>query len=104
MIQVSESAKEKVISLMREEGTDLEASFVRVGVESGGCSGLYYKLNYDKEKKEDDCVFYDNGVRIVVDKWSFLYLVGTVLEYSDCLNGKGIVFNNHNDNRTRGCG
>lgn len=104
MIQVSESAKEKVISLMREEGTDLEASFVRVGVESGGCSGLSYKLSFDREKTEDDRVFEDNGVRIVVDKRSFLYLVGTVLEYSGGLNGKGFVFNNPNANRTCGCG
>lgn len=104
MIQVSENAKDKVISLMSEEGTNLEESFVRVGVESGGCSGLAYKLSFDKEQKEEDRLFEDNGVRILVDKRSFLYLVGTVLEFSGGLNGKGFVFNNPNANRTCGCG
>lgn len=104
MIQVSESAKTKLASLMQEEGTSLEESFVRVGVESGGCSGLSYKLSFDKEQKEGDKLFEDKGVRILVDKKSFLYLVGTTLEYSGGLNGKGFVFNNPNAQRTCGCG
>ena len=104
MIQVSETAKSKVISLMSEEGTDLIKSYVRVGVESGGCSGLSYKLSFDSERKEEDQLFEDNGVRVLVDKRSFLYLIGTVLEYSGGLNGKGFVFNNPNANRTCGCG
>ncbi len=104
MIQVSDSAKTKVISLMSEDGTNLEESFVRVGVESGGCSGLSYKLSFDKERKEEDKLFEDHGVRILVDKKSFLYLIGTTLEYSGGLNGKGFVFNNPNAQRTCGCG
>lgn len=104
MIQVSDSAKAKVISLMNEEGTNLEESFVRVGVESGGCSGLSYKLSFDKERKEEDKLFEDQGVRILVDKKSFLYLIGTTLEFSGGLNGKGFVFNNPNAQRTCGCG
>lgn len=104
MIQVSETAKAKVISLMQEEGTNLIESFVRVGVESGGCSGLSYKLSFDKEQKEGDKLFENSGVRIVVDKKSFLYLVGTTLEYFGGLNGKGFVFNNPNAQRTCGCG
>lgn len=104
MIQVSDSAKAKVISLMGEDGTGLQESFVRVGVESGGCSGLSYKLSFDKEQKEGDKLFEDKGVRILVDKKSFLYLIGTTLEYSGGLNGKGFVFNNPNAQRTCGCG
>lgn len=104
MIQVSEEAKNKIISLMQEEGTSLEESFVRVGVESGGCSGLSYKLTFDKVQNETDKLFEDKGVKIVVDKKSFLYLVGTTLEYSGGLNGKGFVFNNPNAQRTCGCG
>lgn len=104
MIQVSDSAKTKVISLMNEEGTNLVESFVRVGVESGGCSGLSYKLSFDKQQNEGDKLFEDRGVRILVDKKSFLYLVGTTLEYSGGLNGKGFVFNNPNAQRTCGCG
>ena len=104
MIQVSETAKQKVITLMTEEGFDASKDFVRVGVKSGGCSGLSYELNFDNKKDDADKVFEDNNVRIIVDKKSFLYLVGTVLEYSGGLNGKGFVFNNPNANRTCGCG
>jgi len=104
MIQVSETAKSRVISLMTEEGFDADNDYVRVGVKSGGCSGLSYELNFDKKMNETDKVFEDNDVRILVDKKSFLYLVGTILEYSGGLNGKGFVFNNPNAQRTCGCG
>ncbi|QCX01763.1 iron-sulfur cluster assembly accessory protein [Aggregatimonas sangjinii] len=104
MIQVSETAKKKVIDLMSEGGFDATSDYVRVGVKSGGCSGLSYELDFDKEMRETDKVFEDNDVRIIVDKKSFLYLVGTVLEYSGGLNGKGFVFNNPNAQRTCGCG
>ena len=104
MIKVSDSAKQKVLSLMQEEGFDTSSSFVRVGVKSGGCSGLSYELTFDRKAGETDKVFEDNAVRIIVDKKSFLYLVGTTLEYSGGLNGKGFVFNNPNAQRTCGCG
>ena len=104
MIQVSETAKNRVISLMTEGGYDTAKDFVRVGVKSGGCSGLSYELNFDTTITESDKVFEDNDVRIIVDKKSFLYLVGTTLEYSGGLNGKGFVFNNPNAQRTCGCG
>ena len=104
MIKVSESAKKKVIELMTEDGYNAETDFVRVGVKSGGCSGLSYDLKFDKEQLEGDKVFEDNDVRIIVDKKSFLYLIGTTLEYSGGLNGSGFVFNNPNANRTCGCG
>ena len=77
---------------------------LRVGVKSGGCSGLSYDLTFDNKKEENDKVFEENNVKIIVDKKSFLYLVGTTLEYSGGLNGKGFVFNNPNANRTCGCG
>ena len=89
---------------MTEEGFDAEKDFVRVGVKSGGCSGLSYELKFDNKVDEADKVFEDNAVRIIVDKKSFLYLVGTTLEYSGGLNGKGFVFNNPNAQRTCGCG
>ena len=104
MIQVSETARQKVIGLMTEEGFDATTDYVRVGVKSGGCSGLSYELDFDNKMGETDKVFEDNDVRIIVDKKSFLYLVGTVLEYSGGLNGKGFVFNNPNAQRTCGCG
>jgi len=103
VIQVTKQAKEKLLSLMAEEGHDAR-SFVRVGVNSGGCSGLSYDLGFDKKEKEDDKSFEDNGIKIVVNKKSYLYLIGTTLEYSGGLNGKGFVFNNPNASRTCGCG
>lgn len=104
MIKVSDSAKKKVTDLMSEEGYDISQDYVRVGVKSGGCSGLSYELKFDNQITETDKVFEDNDVRILVDKKSFLYLVGTILEYSGGLNGKGFVFNNPNAQRTCGCG
>ena len=103
MITVSENAKQKAINLMREDNKP-EGSFIRVGVEGGGCSGLSYKLEFDNLMKEGDQVFEDKGIKIVVDKKSFLYLVGTELDYSGGLNGKGFVFFNPNASRTCGCG
>jgi iron-sulfur cluster assembly protein len=103
MIKVSESAKMQVAKLMADENHPAD-SFVRVGVEGGGCSGLMYQLTFDHEMKEGDQVFEDNGVKVVVDRKSFLYLIGTELEYTGGLNGKGFVFNNPNASRTCGCG
>jgi iron-sulfur cluster assembly protein len=103
MISVTDRAKEKALELMHKEGSQ-EGSFIRVGVDGGGCSGLTYKLEFDNQLKADDKVFEDKGVKIVCDKKSFLYLVGTELDFTDGLNGKGFSFNNPNATRTCGCG
>ncbi len=103
MITITDSAKEKLSSLRKEANHD-ENYFVRVGVAGGGCSGLTYQLDFDNEMKDGDKVFEDKGVKIVCDKKSFLYLIGTELEFSDGLNGKGFAFNNPNASRTCGCG
>ena len=71
MIQVSEKAKLKAIELMREDGYDASIDFIRVGVKSGGCSGLSYELTFDKEEKESDKVFENNNIKIVVEKKAF---------------------------------
>ncbi len=104
MIKVSPSAQEKVSQLMREEGFNPAQDFVRVGVKSGGCSGLSYDLSFDNSKSDQDRLFEDNQVKILVDKKSLLYLLGTTLEYYGGLNGKGFIFNNPNAERTCGCG
>jgi len=104
MIKVSETAKTKIAQLMAEEGFNIDSDYVRVGVKSGGCSGLSYELKFDHTIGENDKLVEDDQVKIAVDKQSFLYLVGTTLEYSGGLNGKGFVFNNPNANRTCGCG
>lgn len=102
MIQVTETAKKQALRLMEDEGK--EGYFIRVGVQGGGCSGLMYQLTFDNEDKEGDKAFEDNGIKVVVDKKSFLYLIGTTLDYSGGLNGKGFVFQNPNADRTCGCG
>jgi iron-sulfur cluster assembly protein len=102
MIKVTDSAKEQALKLMWEDGKP--NLFIRVGVEGGGCSGLMYQLKFDNEEKEGDKSFEDNGIKVVVDKKSFLYLIGTSLDFSGGLNGKGFVFNNPNAGRTCGCG
>jgi len=104
MIKVSEGAKKRIALLMTDEGYDATKDFVRVGVKSGGCSGLSYELKFDKLQAENDKLFEDNEIRIVIDKKSVLYLAGTILEFSGGLNGKGFVFNNPNAQRTCGCG
>ncbi|MBN8701529.1 MAG: iron-sulfur cluster assembly accessory protein [Bacteroidetes bacterium] len=103
MITVSDNAKQQALHLMKQDNKP-EGAFIRVGVEGGGCSGLSYKLEFDTELKEGDQQFEDKGIKIVVDKKSFLYLVGTELDFSGGLNGKGFVFNNPNASRTCGCG
>ncbi|MBT3648247.1 MAG: iron-sulfur cluster assembly accessory protein [Flavobacteriales bacterium] len=103
MIRVSDNAKAQVVKLKDDQSVAQEA-FIRVGVKGGGCSGLTYLMDFDTQLEDDDKVFEDKGVQIVVDKKSFLYLVGTELDYAGGLNGKGFSFINPNANRTCGCG
>jgi iron-sulfur cluster assembly protein len=102
-IQVSAKAKERILQLMGEEGYDA-SYFLRVSVVGGGCSGLSYKMDFDNQQKSGDQVFEDNGIKVVTDLKSFLYLVNTVLDFSDGLNGKGFFFQNPNASRTCACG
>lgn len=104
-IIVSENAKVKVQQLLAEGGHENDPSwFLRVSVVGGGCSGLSYKLDFDNQSKPTDQVFESNGVKVVTDLKSLLYLVNTTLEFSEGLNGKGFYFNNPNASRTCGCG
>lgn len=104
-IYVSEKAKAKILQLLADKGVANDPSyFLRVSVVGGGCSGLSYKMDFDNEQKPMDQVFENNGIKVVTDLKSFLYLVNTTLEFSDGLNGKGFYFNNPNASRTCGCG
>jgi iron-sulfur cluster assembly protein len=103
MITVTEEAKSQALKLIRDENRP-EGTFIRVGVDGGGCSGLSYKLEFDHTIHDNDQVFEDKGIKIVCDKKSFLYLVGTELQYSGGINGKGFIFKNPNATRTCGCG
>ena len=103
MLFVANSAKDKIVEIMDTEKLD-EGFFVRVSVTSWGCSGLTYKMDFDNESQPNDQVFEDNGVKVVTDLKSFLYLCNTTLEFSGGLDGKGFYFNNPNASRECGCG
>jgi iron-sulfur cluster assembly protein len=104
-IYISDKARTKVDQLMQEAGLSVsDGYFLRVGVVGGGCSGLSYQMDFDNEVKPMDQVFEHNGIKIVTDLKSFLYLVNTELEFSDGLNGKGFYFSNPNASRSCGCG
>ena len=103
MITISEAAKEHAVNLIKAENRP-DDTFIRVVVDGGGCSGLSYNLVFDNQMKEGDQTFEDKGIKVVVDRKSFLYLVGTELDYTGGLNGKGFIFKNPNASRTCGCG
>ena len=103
MVFVADSAKSKISELIDQENMS-DDYFIRVSVVSGGCSGLSYKMDFDNEFQPNDQVFEDNGVKVVTDLKSFLYLCNTTLEFSGGLDGKGFYFNNPNASRECGCG
>ncbi len=84
--------------------TESEAVSLRVAVRGGGCSGLTYDLAVDDEQRDTDRVIEQRGVTIMIDKKSYIFLAGTVLDYSGGLNGKGFVFSNPNAKTVCGCG
>ena len=103
MLFVADSAKERVQEIIEAKSLT-EDYFIRVSVTSGGCSGLSYVMDFDNESQPNDQVFEDNGLKVVTDLKSFLYLCNTTLEFSGGLNGKGFYFNNPNASRECGCG
>lgn len=103
MLYVADSAK-KQIEEIKGQATVTQDHFVRVSVTSGGCSGLSYSMDFDDESQPNDQIFEDNGVKVVTDLKSFLYLCNSTLEFSGGLDGKGFYFNNPNASRECGCG
>jgi iron-sulfur cluster assembly protein len=105
MITISETALKHLQDIMKEEGISNDTHFLRVGVKGGGCSGLSYVMDFDDIKTEhDEIVELNDGFRVLIDKKSLLYLIGTELQYSTGLNGKGFEWVNPNASRTCGCG
>ena len=103
MIKVSDAAFAHVQELRQQEGYD-ESYGLRVSVEGGGCSGLMYRLDFDNQEQAGDQIIEDKGIKIFVNIKSLLYLVGTELDYSGGLSGKGFHFANPNASRTCACG
>lgn len=104
MIQVTEKAISEIRRIQEKDPTATD-SVLRVMVVGGGCSGMSYKLGFDNQPvPASDKVFEKDGVKVVCDPKSYLYLAGTELDFTDGLNGTGFVFNNPNAKRTCGCG
>ncbi len=102
-IELTQKAAEQVRKVKAENNIP-EGHALRIGVKGGGCSGLSYVLGFDETAGEKDVVMTSAGVTIVIDPKSLFYLSGTILDFSDGLNGKGFVFNNPQATRTCGCG
>jgi iron-sulfur cluster assembly protein len=105
-ITISDRAAERIRTIREEQNLSDDVP-LRVGIVSGGCSGLTYELDFDEEgvkEENDDRELEDNGIRLVVDMRSFLYIAGTELDYTDGLNGEGFHFHNPNASRTCSCG
>lgn len=104
MIEITEKAVKEVRRLQTSDPAS-NGTHLRVMVVGGGCSGMSYKLGFENEApKDSDKVFEKDGVKLVVDPKSFLFLSGTTLDFSDGLNGTGFTFSNPNAKRTCGCG
>ena len=102
-VKISEKAAEKIKYFAEKEGMKDNVG-LRVAVIGGGCSGLTYDLAITDQEKESDKIVEQYGVKVMVDKKSYIYLVGTELDFSDGLNGKGFVFENPNAKKACGCG
>ncbi len=102
-ITITEKALKQVQQIMKENNIP-ENYALRVSVKGGGCSGFTYNMGFDGNEKDGDTFFEHDKLKIVVDGKSLFYLMGTQLDYSDGLNGKGFIFNNPNASSTCGCG
>ena len=101
-LTVTDAAFEAAKTALDTEGG--EGDFIRIAIQGGGCSGLQYKLDFDKEHLEDDYVWEKDGLKMVVDCFSAVYLQETVLDYQSSLIGAGFKFINPNAKRKCGCG
>jgi len=102
MIQLSENAIKQIQSIKTAE-TDAKP-FLRIKVKRGGCSGFSYKLDFDDQKNEKDKTFTKDGIEVLIDSQSLLYVMGMTLDFEGGLNGSGFVFSNPNATKTCGCG
>ncbi len=102
MVRLSDNAIRQIKNVQNNDNKSGYA--LRVSVAGGGCSGLSYKLDFVPEGTEKDQTFERDGVRVVVDPKSLLYITGLELDFEGGLNGKGFVFHNPNAKKSCGCG
>lgn len=101
MLTVTETAGSKIKEMMASEEA---AKYLRVGVQSGGCSGFSYGMGFDQQIREGDLTLDQHGIQIVVDPESQKYLKGTVIDFKQNMMGGGFTINNPNAVNTCGCG
>ena len=104
MITLSETAAKEIKTIIQNEELDMEKIRLRVGVKGGGCSGFSYLLDLTETAKETDEVFENNGIKVVCDPKSLLYLNGTTIDFKEELSARGFVFQNPNATSSCGCG
>lgn len=102
-IKITDKAIKEVLKIMSENNIP-DTYGLRVGVKGGGCSGLVYQMNFDETSSEGDTIIEQDKVRLFVDGKSLFYLMGTELDFTDGLKGRGFIFNNPNAVKTCGCG
>ncbi|MFA9517753.1 HesB/IscA family protein [Halopenitus sp. H-Gu1] len=103
-IEVTPSAAEEALSLMRSEGMDIDVGGLRLFVQQGGCAGLSYGMRFDTEPEEDDVVVERHGLRVFVDPASESYVGGSTIDYEDGLQAAGFHVENPNVVSECGCG
>lgn len=102
IIDITPKALEQIEKIIQKQETTPDTG-VRLGVVGGGCSGLSYKIDFDRTKEKDNILNF-GGVKVLVDLKSAIYLKGVTLDFEDGLQGKGFVFKNPNATNTCGCG
>ena len=102
-VTFTEQGAQKVREFLDTQEADLQSAGLRVGVRGGGCSGFQYHLAFD-EQREDDAVFQDHDLRILVDNQSLPYVDGSSIDYIDSMQGAGFQVNNPNVVAACGCG
>ena len=104
-ITLSETAAKEIKTIITDQGLPADKTFLRVGVKGGGCSGFSYLLDLTEDAKgEADEELESQGVKILIDDKSLLYLDGTEIDFRDEVMGRGFVFKNPNATSTCGCG
>ena len=103
-IHLTETAAREIQNIIEQQELDAENIRLRVGVKGGGCSGFSYLLDLTEQGRDNDEQFEENGIQIVCDPKSYLYLNGTTIDFKDEVMGRGFVFNNPNATSSCGCG
>ncbi|HMJ01580.1 MAG TPA: iron-sulfur cluster assembly accessory protein [Conexibacter sp.] len=103
MITLTDKGAEKVREFLASQGTEVATAGLRVGVRGGGCSGFQYALAFDQQR-DGDQVFEHQGIRLLVDEPSLPYVQGSVIDYTDDLQGAGFKVENPNVIAACGCG